>query len=93
MERDNTNPNASLGGAVSSTEVVDNSLHNLFDKVSADESLSGDTEYRAVFIKNNHSTLTLENAKVYIYSNTPSPDTNVQISVATENRESNSNNC
>lgn len=80
----NTNPNASLGGAVSTTEVTDNSLHNLFDVVLGSEGEAGDTEYRAVFIRNNHATLTLTAAKVYIETQTPSPNTSVAISVATE---------
>ena len=80
----NTDPNQSLGGEISNTELVDNALHNLFDRVSASESQSGDIEYRAVFIKNTHPILTLYNAKVYIESNTPSPDTHCQISVDNE---------
>ncbi len=80
----NTNPNASLGGVISTTEITDNTLHNLFDKVSAGEAQTGDTEYRAIFIKNTHASLTLAGAKVYIQTNTPSTDTSVQISVATE---------
>lgn len=80
----NTDPNASLGGAISSTEIVDNTVHNLFDKVTGAEADAGDTEYRAFYVKNTHATLTLQNAKIYIYSNTPSTDTHVQISVASE---------
>jgi hypothetical protein len=80
----NSDPNAALGGAISSTELVDNSLHNLFDKVSGAEADAGDTEYRAVYIKNTHATLTLEGAKVFINTNTPSADTAAQIAVASE---------
>lgn len=80
----NTDPNASLGGAISSTELVDNTSHNLFDNVSGAESLAGDVEYRAIFVKNTHATLTLYGAKIFISANTDSPDTEVGISVATE---------
>jgi len=80
----NTDPNASLGGAISTTEVVDNTLHNLFDKVSGAEASAGDTEYRLFYVKNTHATLTLQSAKIYIDTNTPSTDTSVEISVATE---------
>jgi len=73
-----------LGGAISSTEVVDNSLNNLYDNVSGAESSAGDIEYRAIFVKNTHATLTLQGAQVYIDTNTPSTDTEIQISVATE---------
>lgn len=34
----NTDVNASLGGAKSSTQITSASLHNLFDQVSGDES-------------------------------------------------------
>lgn len=75
----NTDPNASLGGAKSNTQIAEATLHNLFDIVSSAEALSGDTEYRCFYIHNNHGSLTLENAKVYIETNTPSVDTSVEI--------------
>ncbi len=80
----NADPNAALGGLISSVELVDNTLHNLFDKVTGAEALVGDTEYRAIFIKNTHATLTFEGAKVFINSNTPSTDTSIQIALADE---------
>ena len=75
----NNDPNASLGGAISSTEIVDNTLHNLFDKVTGAEAETGDTEYRAFFVKNTHATLTYEGAKIYIHTNTVSGMTGVEI--------------
>ena len=77
----NTDPNASLGGAISSTEVTDNTTHNLFDQVSGTESNAGDTEYRGVYLKNTHGTLTLQNTKIYISSNTASSDTTIDIAL------------
>ena len=65
----------SLGGAITGTEIIDSTLHNLFDKVTGAESASGKTEYRVFYIKNEHGSLTLEDAVVYIVSNTPSADT------------------
>ncbi len=79
----NTNVNASLGGAISTTAVVDATLHNLFDVVSSAESSAGDVEYRCVYIRNNHGTLTLQNAVAYISSNTPSADTALAIGLGT----------
>lgn len=70
----NSSVNASLGGAKSSTQVTDNTLNNLFDDVSGAESLAGDTEYRCVYIHNAHASLTMQNVKVYIQSNTSSVD-------------------
>lgn len=47
-----TDPNASLGGYRSSTEIISAQLNNLFDNVGSAESASGDTEYRCVCVKN-----------------------------------------
>lgn len=81
----NTDPNASLGGAISSTELVDNTLHNLFAKVSAAEALAGSTKYRGIYIKNeNGHTLTLQDVITYIESQTTSGDTSIEIAVAAE---------
>jgi len=77
----NSDPNASIGGIISSTEVVDNTTHNLFDQVSGTESLAGDTEYRGVYLKNTHGTLTAQNTMVYISSNTGSADTTIDIAL------------
>jgi len=80
----NSDPNAALGGAISSVEIVDNTLHNLFDKTTGAEAAAGDIEYRAFFIKNTHATITYEDVVVYISSNTPSADTVVAIAIADE---------
>ncbi len=81
----NTDPNASLGGIISTTELVDDTLHNLFAKVSAAEALAGSTKYRALYIKNtNAASLTLQDIVAYISSQTTSGDTSIEISVATE---------
>lgn len=79
----NANPNASLGGAVSSVEVVDAALHNLFDKVSSAEATAGSVEYRCVYVRNEHATLTLEDAKVFIPTNSVSADTTLAIGLGT----------
>lgn len=76
----NVNPNVSLGGAISSTLMGT----NLFDDVASGEATSGDTEYRAVYVKNTNGSLTLSNAKVWIQSNTPSTDSAIQIALCDE---------
>ncbi|MCQ9378810.1 hypothetical protein [Methyloversatilis sp. XJ19-49] len=76
----NTDPNASIGGIKSSTE-IGTGLHNLFDVVGSAETTAGDTEYRCFYAHNGHGSLTLENAVVFIQSNTPSGDTSVEIGV------------
>jgi len=61
-----TDPNASLGGNRSSTEMVTAELNNLFDDISGMEAESGDTEYRGIIIQNKHASLTLYNAKAFL---------------------------
>ncbi|MDI6872582.1 MAG: hypothetical protein QME79_14760 [Bacillota bacterium] len=78
----NTDPNASLGGAISNTEIASGNLHNLFDKVTGDESVAGDVEYRCLAVKNTHASLTWEAVRAYIRSNTPGDDT-LEIGVET----------
>lgn len=63
-----------LGGAISAND-VSAALHGLFDAVTGSESSAGDVEYRCVYVKNSHATLTLYNAVAFIQSNTPSTST------------------
>lgn len=80
----NSDPNASLGGVISSVEITSASLHNLFDRVSGAESASGDVEYRGFYFKNTHGTLTLSDVFAWFVSNTPSSDTDLAIALAAE---------
>lgn len=75
----NSDQNASLGGAKSSSSAS----ASIFDDVSSAEASSGDTEYRCVYIHNNHGTLTYLGSKVWIQTNTPSADTDVAIGLGT----------
>ena len=75
----NTVPNASLGGAISSTAIADATLHNLFREINEDETAAGIILYRCFYFRNNHGTLTWKNVKQWIQTNTPSPDTVVAI--------------
>jgi hypothetical protein len=71
-----------LGGAVSGSD-VSTALHALFDAITGSESLGGDAEYRCVYVKNTHASLTLYNAVVFLQSNTPSASTSVAIGLGT----------
>jgi len=51
------NVNESLGKYISTTEIVDATLNNLFDDVSGDENAASDVEYRCIFVHNAHATL------------------------------------
>ena len=88
----NTDPNASLGGAPSNTAAAEN-LHSLFDYVNPTEAETGESEYRAIDIKNAHATETYYGAIVYISPQTTSANTSIAIAydstgtqtIATEN--------
>jgi len=80
----NSDVDASLGGVVSSVEIVDNTVNNLFALAGAAESEAGSTKYRGFFVKNNHGTLTATSPKIYISSNTPSATTAVTVALADE---------
>lgn len=73
----------SLGGAITTTEVVSATLHNLFDIVSATESRDGDTEYRCFYIRNTNTVDTLKSVAIQIVSDTPSADTQIAIGLGT----------
>ncbi len=80
----NSDPNASLGGIKSTTELTDASDNNLFDDISGDEASAGDTNYRAIYIHNNHGTLALQNAFVWVSTDTTSADDEIDIALAGE---------
>lgn len=80
----NTNPNLSLGGVKSSTELVDNSLYNLWDQVTNAECSAGDLEYRCLYVHNGHATLTMQTTVIYISQNTLSTTTTFDIALAGE---------
>lgn len=56
----------SLGGSISSTTITSGIANNIFDNVTGDESELGDTEYRAIAVKDNSSSYDMINAKVWI---------------------------
>lgn len=58
--------NQSLGKYISTTEITDNTLNNLFDNISGDENAASTVDYRCIFIHNSHATLTLISPKVWL---------------------------
>lgn len=58
--------NASLGKYISTTQITDATLNNLFDDVSGDENAASDVEYRCIFIHNAHATLTWQGVVVWL---------------------------
>jgi hypothetical protein len=59
-------PNASLGKYLSTTDLVDDTLNNLFDNISGDENAALTVDYRCLFIYNSHGSLTYLSPKVWI---------------------------
>lgn len=60
--------NGSLGKYVSTTQLTNNSLHNLFDLVSGAENQAQESEYRCLAILNNHATSSMQNLKAFVVS-------------------------
>ena len=61
-----------IAGDISSVELTDNTLNNLWDDVTGDEGAAGTTEYRKIFFKNAHATISATATKLWILSNTTS---------------------
>lgn len=60
--------NASLGKYISTTQITDNTLNNLFSDISGSENAASQVDYRCIFIHNSHASLTMQSTVVYLYS-------------------------
>lgn len=58
----------SLGKYISTTQITDNTLNNLFDNISGDENASSVSDYRCIFIHNAHASLTWQTPVVWLLS-------------------------
>lgn len=76
----NSSAAASLGGARSTSTEATSAI---FDDVTSGESTAGDVEYRCVYVKNSHGSLSLTSAVAWLPANTPSSTTTVDIAVGT----------
>lgn len=74
----NSDPNASLGGIMSSNALSETALNNLFDDVSAAEAVAGDTEYRAVDLYNSGDETAVD-VDVWFHAQTSSADTSAEM--------------
>ena len=74
----NSDPDLSLGGVQSSAVVSSTAMNNLFDNVSPDEASAGDTEYRAVAVRNTgDAAATL--VEIYMSTETSSPSSQIDL--------------
>lgn len=80
----NTDPNACLGGAISTAGagLIDtNVINDLWDNVSAAETAAGDTEYRGFYIKNTNGSSTFTDCRFYFSSDTTSATEELDIAL------------
>lgn len=56
----------SLGKYISTTLITDATLDNLFPDITGDENAASNVDYQAMFVHNNHATLTLQNAFAWL---------------------------
>ena len=70
----NTDPNASLGGVMSSTQMP----QNIFDDIQPEEAANGDTEYRAIDVYNSGDA-TAGGVVIYMSQETTSPNTRIDL--------------
>jgi hypothetical protein len=62
------NVNNSLGKYISTTEITDNTLNNLFDDISGAENAASTVDYRCLFIHNSHASITALTCLLWIQS-------------------------
>jgi hypothetical protein len=61
--------------------ITDDVLNNLFPDVTGPQSTAGATHWRCIYIHNNHGSLTLTNAKIWIAQDTASGNDEIDIGV------------
>ena len=91
IEMYKSNGTDSTGGTITATAITDATLNNLFDDVTADEALAGATEYRKIFVKNNHGSLTWTSVIFWRSSNTTSTDDEISLGIGTASDDAGSN--
>lgn len=64
------NAAGSLGKYISTTEITDATINNLFDDVSGDDNAASDVEYRILFVQNDHASITWEAPTLWLSAET-----------------------
>lgn len=73
-------PSLSLGKYLSTT-VWAGALHDLFAAMGADENAAGTVQYRCIFVRNTHATLTATDTRVFLPNGDPAGGAAVAIAV------------
>lgn len=66
------------GGMDTSSPISNNTSQNIFDNISDAERISGVTDYRKIFLRNENED-TYENIKAWIEENTPAENTHITV--------------
>lgn len=74
----NTDPELSVGGVISNSEVV-STVNGLFTSVSAAQAASGLIDYRCIYLRNTNLVDTVDAMKIWIQAQTSSTDTSIDI--------------
>lgn len=61
-----TVPGLNLGMNISTTAITDAAINNLFPDITGDENAASNVDYQCFFVHNNHATLALTSAVVYM---------------------------
>ena len=69
----------SHGGDISESEITSEELENIFDNVTNEERISGQTEYRKIYVKLIENDKRIYNTKLWIDQFTSNPDDEVSI--------------
>src|SRR5574339_665740 len=77
----NTNPNLSLGGSTSTTELINDVLDNLFNRVELSDAQTGITQYRCITIKNTHAEKSALKVRLYFNQNTSNAKTRAYFAI------------
>lgn len=81
-----SNPDSSIGGSISSTQIADNTINNDMNDITSAEASSGIIIYRGYFYQNKHATLTFISPRIWIESQTSSSNTDVALALTSEEK-------
>ena len=76
----NSDPDASLGGVMSSEEMAETALNNLFDNASPEETENGVTDYRAIDVLN-EGDAEAKSVTMFMKNETTSADTQLDFGI------------
>lgn len=78
-----SDPDSSLGEYISTTQ-VGTAKNDLFDNVTGDQASAGVTEYRCIFVHNDHASLTWENVYMWISAEDTGDSNGANIAIAAD---------